>query len=95
VSGLHYREGEPVRIRVRRREHWVDLDDEGRAVELAGRPAGRLPVAERVVAAEGMNVNRSGRVFVRVHERRDIDELTRRVAASSLSVYEALLDELA
>lgn len=93
-SGLRYREGEPVRIRERRREHWVELDDEGRAVELAGRPAGWLPVAERVVAEEGMNVNRAGRVFVRVHERRDLDGLRRRLGESSLAVYEALLDEL-
>jgi hypothetical protein len=95
VSGLRYREEEPVRIRVRRREHWVDLDDEGRAVELAGKPPGWLPVAQRVVATEGMNVNRSGRVFVSVHEGRDVEDVTRRLAESSLAVYEALLDELA
>jgi hypothetical protein len=94
MSKRVYREGEPVRIRVRRREHWVDIDDEGRAVELAGRPAGWLQVAERVVAAEGMNVNRAGRVFVRVHERRDVEEVTRRLAESSLAVHDALLDEL-
>lgn len=40
-------------IRERRREHWVELDDEGRAVGLAGRPSGWLGVAERVVAEEG------------------------------------------
>jgi hypothetical protein len=94
VRGLRYREGEPVRVRERRREHWVELDDEGRAVELAGKPPGWLEVAERVVAEEGMNVNRAGRVFVQVHERRDIEDLTRRLAESSLAVYETLLDEL-
>jgi hypothetical protein len=94
-AGVRYREHEPVRIRERRRAHWVELDDEGRAVELTGRPAGWLPVAERVVAEEGMNVNRAGRVFVTVHERRDIDDLRRRLAESSLAVHEALLDELA
>jgi hypothetical protein len=94
VTGLLYREGEPVQVRERRREHWVELDDEGRAVELAGRPPGWLEVAKRVVAEEGMNVNRAGRVFVVIHERRDIDDLTRRLAESSLAVYEALLDEL-
>ena len=94
MTGLRYREGEPVRVRERRREHWVELDDEGRAVELAGKPPGWFEVAERVVAEEGMNVNRVGRVFVRVHERRDLDDLTRRLAGSSLAVYEALLDEL-
>jgi hypothetical protein len=90
---LIYREGEPVRVRVRHREQWVELDDEGRAVELAGRPEGWLELAEGVVAREGMNVNRAGRIFVRVHESRDLDDLERRLAESSLAVYEALLDE--
>ena len=94
MTGLEYLDGEPVTVRQRRREQWVELDDEGRAVELAGTPAGWLPVAERVVAEEGMNVNRAGRVFVRVHERRDLEDLERRLAESSLAVYEALLDEL-
>jgi hypothetical protein len=83
-----------VRVRERRREHWVELDDEGRAVDLAGRPPGWLEVAQRVVVEEGLNVNRAGRVFVRVHERRDIADLTRRIAEASLAAYEALLDEL-
>ena len=55
MTRLRYREGEPVQVRERRREHWVELDDEGRAVELAGKPPGWLKVAERVVAEEGMN----------------------------------------
>jgi hypothetical protein len=38
--------------------------------------------------------HRAGRVFVRVHERRDLDDLRRRLGESSLAVYEALLDEL-
>lgn len=41
-----------------------------------------------------MNVNRAGRVFVRVHERRDVEDLGRRLAETSLAVYETLLDEL-
>ena len=94
MTTLLYREGEPVQVRVRRREQWVELDDDGRAVELAGKPAGWLELAERVVAQEGMNVNRAGRVFVRVHERRALEDLERRLAESSLAVYEALLDEL-
>jgi hypothetical protein len=89
---LEYRDGEPVDVRVRRREQWVELDDDGRAVELAGRPPGWLELAEQVVAQEGMNVNRAGRVFVRVHEGRDLADLERRLAESSLAVYDALLD---
>ncbi|HEV8250288.1 MAG TPA: hypothetical protein VGQ15_09975 [Gaiellaceae bacterium] len=94
MTELRYREGEPVRVRVRQREQWVELDDDGRAVELAGKPRGWLEIADRVVAQEGMNVNRAGRVFVTVHESRDLEDLERRLAESSLAVYEALLDEL-
>ena len=94
MTDLFYREGEPVEVRVRHREQWVELDDEGRAVELAGKPRGWREIADRVVAEEGMNVNRAGRIFVTVHERRDIEDLERRLAESSLAVYEALLDEL-
>jgi hypothetical protein len=49
-------------------------------------------VAERVVAAVGLNVNRPGRVFVTVVEGRDLDRLVRQVAEASLAVYVALLD---
>jgi hypothetical protein len=91
--GLSYDGTEPVRIHVRTRDRRIDLDDGGRAVEKAavgGR--GWLPVAERVVAAEGFNVNRRGVVFVPVVAGRDIEELARRLAATSVDVYSALLE---
>jgi hypothetical protein len=37
-------------------------------VQLAGKPSGWFPVAERVVVEEGLNVNRAGVVFVPVVE---------------------------
>ena len=92
VEAGRYREGEPTVVRVRRRAHWVDLDDDGRAVALAGRPPGWLDVAEQVVEAFSLNVNRRGVVFVRVHERRDVDELARRVGETSRALYAALLE---
>jgi hypothetical protein len=87
-----YREGAPVVVRVRRRAHWVDIDDDGAAVALAGRPHGWLDAAEQVVREAALNVNRRGRVFVTVHERRDLDELVTRVAATSRALYAALLE---
>ena len=68
-TGLEYATGEPVRVSVRRRGPRWDFSDGGRAVQLAGKPPGWLPAAERVVAEEGMNVNRAGVVFVPAVER--------------------------
>src|SRR5262245_46731762 len=48
-----------VAVDVRRRGYRVSIDDDGRSVRAAGRPAGWLEVAEEVVAEEGMNVNRA------------------------------------
>jgi hypothetical protein len=91
--GLSYDGSEPVRIHVRTRDRRIDLDDGGRAVEKAGIGGrGWLSVAERVVAAEGFNVNRRGVVFVPVVAGRDIEELARRLAATSVDVYAALLE---
>lgn len=78
-----------MRIRVRRRAQWIELDDQAAAVELAGRPPGWLEVAERIVAEVGMNVNRRGVVFVGGHRRRDMDPVVPRLAEASLAVYAA------
>ena len=91
--GPFYDGAEPVRIHMRTRGRRIDLDDGGRAVEKAG-GGGRnwLTVAERVVAAEGFNVNRRGVVFVPVVAGRELDELAERLAATSVDVYAALLE---
>ncbi len=91
-TGLEYARDLPVRIHVRKRGIRYDLDDLGGAFAAAGEPEGWMPVAERVVAAVGLNVSRPGRVFVQVVEGRDLDRLVRQVAEASLAVYVALLD---
>jgi hypothetical protein len=91
-SGLAYARDLPVRVRVRKRGIRYELDDLGGAVTGAGTPPGWPAVAERVVAREGLNVNRPGRVFVSVVEGRDLDDLVRKVAEASLAVYAALLE---
>jgi hypothetical protein len=85
---------EPVRIRVRKRGRRYDLSDDGAGVRKAG-AAGRgwLETAERVVADEGMNVNRRGVVFVPAVEGRDLAALAARLAETSLAVHAALLDD--
>lgn len=87
--------GEPVRIRVRRRGAFTEMDDEGEAIRRAGRPAGWYEVADRIAAAEGMNVQRStGRVFVGYGTRSGHDdaEIERRLAATVVRVYHGVLD---
>jgi hypothetical protein len=91
-TGVDYRSGEPVQVRLRRRGNRVHLDDGGNAVQHAGRPSGWLDVAERVVAADGFNINRRGVVFVAVGRGRDLAPLALRLSDTSLGVYLALLD---
>jgi hypothetical protein len=91
-TGQLYVEGEPTRIFIRKRGRRYDLDDLGRAVELAGRRSGWLSVAERIVAEEGFNVNRAGVVFVPAVEGRDLALLALRLADTSHAVFAELLD---
>jgi hypothetical protein len=90
-SGLEYRTGQPVVIEIRKRGHRYDLSDEGAAARTAG-VQDWLPVAEEVVAAEGLSVNRRGVVFVPAVEGRDLAELAARLAETSHAVYQELLD---
>jgi photosystem II stability/assembly factor-like uncharacterized protein len=91
--GPAYGDGEPVLIRIRKRGHRYDIDDDGAAWTKAG-ASGRvaLDAAERVVAEEGFNVNRRGVVFVPAVEGRDIARLAERLAECSLAVYAELLE---
>lgn len=93
-TGLEYATGEPVRVVVRKRGHRWTFGDSGRAVRLAGAPEGWLAAAERVVAEEGMNVNRAGVVFVPAVEGscRDLALLALRLGESSHAVFAELID---
>jgi len=92
---LTYDGFEPVQVTARTREGWVYFSDEGRGVDAAGRPAGWLPAAQRVVRELDLNVNRRGVVFVSSPLSRPLPwrrSLERRVADASIAVYEALLE---
>jgi len=92
-TGLSYVEGEPVRVRLRKRGRRYELRDDGRAVELAGRPRGRRVRATAVVDEFDLNRTRTGVVFVPAVEGGvDRDWLARRVAEASVAVYDALLE---
>jgi hypothetical protein len=94
--GLTYGDGgPPVEVLVRTRPRQRLVSDEGRAVELAGRPPGWLEVAQAVVREHGLNLNRRGVVSVPAVSSRPaawIDSLAARVADASLALYEALLE---
>jgi hypothetical protein len=92
TPGPAYVPGEPVRVRIRHRDHRYDIDDRGEAVRRAGRPPGWLAAARAAVKRDALNVNRAGVVFVQAVEGRDIDGLARRIAATSAAVYDALLE---
>jgi hypothetical protein len=95
VQALEWVPGEPVEIRIRRRGAWTEMDDAGEAIRRAGRPPGWHDVADRIAAAEGMNVQRStGRVFVAygVRSGHDDAEIERRLAETVLRVYHGVLD---
>jgi hypothetical protein len=87
--GPEHVRGAPVRVRIRHRDRRYDIDDAGEAVRRAGRPPGWLDAARR--AAEPININRAGVVFVQAVEGRDIDALARLVADRSIAVHDTLL----
>jgi hypothetical protein len=88
-SGLRYGDGERVEILVRKRLHRYTLSDRGRAIAKSGTLSGWREAAER--AAEPMNVDRRGNVFVPAVEGRDLQDLVVRLADASRAVHEALL----
>ncbi len=91
ASRLRYGPAHRVEVTVRKRGRRFDVSDGGRAVELAGKPAGWRETAEHVVEEYALNVNRRGVVFVQTNEAR-LEQLVSRTAECSLAVYEALLD---
>ncbi len=91
-SGLHYTEGKPVEVFVKKRLHRWFLDDDATAVRLAGKPAGWFALAEEVVEGFWLNINRRGVVFVGTVDPSKLGWLASRVAETSLAVYEALLE---
>jgi hypothetical protein len=70
------------------------LDDRGEAIRRAGKPEGWLEAADRIAAAEGMNVGRNGLIGVKYGERtyHDLEEITGRLADTARAIYLTLLD---
>ena len=91
-TGLEYRPGEPVRLRVDV-HRFPYVRDDARAVALAGRPDGWRAVAERIARGRDVNVNRVGVLSLPVVPAGPgFDAIVDRVATTSLELYEELLE---
>lgn len=92
-TGLEYAPGDPVRVRVVRRDRRTGVSDGGAAVERAGRPAGWREVADRIGDETVVNVSRQGVISLPVSRRGPgLDALVARVGDASLALYQEILD---
>jgi GNAT superfamily N-acetyltransferase len=90
-----YGDGAAVAILVRKRGWRYELQDRGDAVSKAralGVGTEWLEAAERVVAAEGFNVNRRGVIYVGAVEGRDLAALALRLGECAHAVHSELLE---
>jgi hypothetical protein len=92
-TGFEYRPGEPVRVRVVRRERRVSVTDAGAALEKAGRPPGWPEAANRIDRELIVNVSRHGVVSLPVVAAGPgLDAIVRRIGEASLALYDEALE---
>ncbi|MGO9823609.1 MAG: hypothetical protein ACLPTJ_23510 [Solirubrobacteraceae bacterium] len=92
-TGLEYRPGDPVRVRVLQREHRIDVSDDGAAVARAGQPGGWHAAADRVLDEFDVNVSGAGVVSLPVVPAGPAEhEVVRRIGEASLALYQELLE---
>jgi hypothetical protein len=92
-TGLEYRPGDPVCVRILRREHRVSVTDGGAAIEKAGRPPGWREVADRVARELIVNVGRHGVISLPVVAAGPGEEaIVQRIGRASVGLYQELLD---
>ena len=92
-TGLEYRPGDPVRVRVVRREHRISVTDDGAAIEKAGRPPRWRGAAGRVGEELDVNISQSGVISLPVVPVGPCEpEIVRRIGEASLGLYQELLE---
>jgi hypothetical protein len=92
-TGLEYRPGEPVLVRIVRRPHGVSVSDDGAAVEKAGHPPGWRAVAARIDRELVVNVSRHGVVSLPVVAvGPGLEAIVQRIGDASLAFYQELLE---
>ena len=92
-TGFAYVPGDPVRVRIVRRDRRTRVTDDGGAVARAGRPAGWRVVAERIADEVVVNVSRHGVVSLPVSSRGPgLEVLVQRIGEASLALYQEMLE---
>ena len=91
-TGLVYRPGEPVLVRVVRRQHRVSVTDDGAAIASAG-PQHAWQAAADLVEKLGVNVSRRGVISLPVVPVGPCEQETvQRIGEASLCLYQAILE---
>ena len=92
-TGLEYAPGEPVLVRVVRRDRRTLVTDDGAAARKAGPAPGWREVGRRLEDELVVNVSRHGVVFLPVVAAGPgLEAIVRRIAEASLALYQELLD---
>lgn len=92
-TGLEYRPGDPVLVRVVRREGSTRVSDDRAAFERAGSPSGWPDAARKVNLELEVNFSRDGSVSLPVVAAGPPEaEVVTRIGAASLAFYQELLD---
>jgi hypothetical protein len=92
-SGLHYVAGDPVLVRVVRREQRVDVTDGGAAAARTGLAPGWKDIASRLARDLDVNISRHGVVSLPVVAiGPGVDAIAHRIADASLAFYQELLE---
>lgn len=92
-TGLEYRPGDPVRVRVVRRGHRISVTDDGAAIEKAGRPPRWREAADRLAEELVVNISQKGVISLPVVPVGPGEErIVRRIGEASLGLYQELLE---
>ena len=92
-AGLEYRPGDPVRVRVVRRERRTSVTDDGAAISKAGRPPRWREAAHRLERELDVNFSHRGLVSLPVVAAGPgVEAIVARIAAASLAFYQELLE---
>jgi hypothetical protein len=92
-TGLEYRPGDPVRVRVVRREHRISVTDDGAAIEKAGRPPRWRKAADRLDEELDVNIGQGGVISLPVVRVGPCEQkIVRRIGEASLGLYQELLE---
>jgi hypothetical protein len=92
-AGLEYRPGDPVRVRVVRRERRTSVTDDGAAISKARRPPRWRETAHRLERELDVNFSHRGLVSLPVVAAGPgVEAIVARIAAASLAFYQELLE---